>query len=110
MVDTAIAEVDARGRQLRQLAAERRMPTGGEEVDSVARAATEFEHAATQLHAERGKLAQAVEDLAERTETIIRHALGCAAANASVWDAGAVDPDLVRQLAQEVVLEPDGPG
>jgi fructose-1-phosphate kinase PfkB-like protein len=44
------------------------------------------------------------------TEPMIRHALGCAAANAAVWDAGAVDPDLARKYAAEVVLEPIGRG
>ena len=42
------------------------------------------------------------------TEPMIRHALGCAAANAAVWDAGAVDPDQVRRFAGEVILEPVG--
>ena len=46
-VDAAIAEVDARTRQLRQAAAERRMPTADEQVDAIARAAAEFENAAT---------------------------------------------------------------
>ena len=74
-LDAAIAEVDARTRQLRQAAAERRMPTAAEQVDAIARAAAEFEHAATQLHAERAKLAQAEEDLAVQTETIERRKL-----------------------------------
>ena len=52
-LDAAIAEVDARTRQLRQAAAERRMPTADEQVDAIARAAAEFENAAAQLHAER---------------------------------------------------------
>jgi fructose-1-phosphate kinase PfkB-like protein len=39
-------------------------------------------------------------------EALVRHAIGCAAANASVWDAGAVDPELAMQLAAEVVIEP----
>jgi hypothetical protein len=95
-VDTAIAEVDARGRQLRQLAAERRMPASGEEVDAVARAATEFEHAATQLHAERGKLAQAEGDLAERTETIERSRLEYAQAQAALEEA-----DRLQQALEE---------
>jgi len=69
-LDSAIAEVEARTRQLRQAAAERRMPTAAEQVDAIARAAAEFENAATQLHAERAKLAQAEEDLAAQTETI----------------------------------------
>ena len=43
-------------------------------------------------------------------EAMVRHAIGCAVANASVWDAGAVDPELAMQFAAEVVLEPIGPG
>jgi hypothetical protein len=72
ILDVAIAEMDARGKLLRQAAAERRMPAAVDQVDAIARAAAEFESAATQLHAERVKLAQAEEDLAERTETIER--------------------------------------
>jgi Putative exonuclease SbcCD, C subunit len=79
-LDGAIAEVDARTRQLRQAAAERRMPTADEQVDAIARAAAEFENAATQLHAERAKLAQAEEDLAAQTETIERRKLDYAQA------------------------------
>jgi uncharacterized protein (TIGR02680 family) len=97
-VDTAIAEVDARSRQLRQVAAERRMPAGGEDVDSVARAATEFEHAATALHAERGKLAQATEDLAERTETIERGRLEYAEAEAAMEEAARRQESLEEEF------------
>jgi 1-phosphofructokinase family hexose kinase len=39
-------------------------------------------------------------------EPMIRHALGCAAANASVWDAGAIVPEQARRYAEEVALEP----
>ena len=74
-LDAAIAEVDAMTRRLRQAAAERRMPTADDQVDAIARAAAEFENAATQLHAERAKLAQAEEDLAAQTETIERRKL-----------------------------------
>ena len=35
----------------------------------------------------------------DRTEPMIRHAMGCAAANAVVWDAGAVDPEQARRFA-----------
>ncbi|MCW2929523.1 MAG: chromosome segregation protein, partial [Actinomycetia bacterium] len=45
-LDGCIAELDARTRQLRQAAAERRMPTDTEQVDAIARAAAEFEEAA----------------------------------------------------------------
>ena len=43
-------------------------------------------------------------------EAMVRHAIGCAGANASVWDAGAVAPPLAATFAAEVVLEPIGPG
>ena len=79
-VDAAIAKVDAETRQLRHAAAERRMPTAEEQVDAIARAAAEFENAATQLHAERAKLAQAQEDLATQTETVERRKLDYAQA------------------------------
>jgi hypothetical protein len=72
ILDAAIAEADAKGRLLRQAAAERRMPTAAEQVDAIARAAAEFETVAAALHAERAKLAQAEEDLAERTRAIGR--------------------------------------
>jgi putative exonuclease SbcCD C subunit len=79
-LDAAIAEVDAMTRRLRQAAAERRMPVTDEQVDAIARAAAEFENAATQLHAERAKLAQAEEDLSAQTATIERRRLACAQA------------------------------
>ena len=85
-LDAAIAEVDAKGRLLRQAAAERRMPTAAEQVDAIARAAAEFESAATQLHGERVKLAQAEEDLAERTETIERLSVEYAEAERALAD------------------------
>jgi hypothetical protein len=69
-LDAAIAEVDAKTRQLRQAAAERRMPTAAEQVDAIARAAAEFETAATQLHSERAKLAQAEDDLTAQAQAI----------------------------------------
>jgi uncharacterized protein (TIGR02680 family) len=97
-VDTAIAEVDAKNRQLRQAAAERRMPTGDEDVDAIARAATEFEHAATALHAERAKLAQAEEDLAERTETIERSKLEYAAAQEAMDEADRLQQALDEEF------------
>ena len=88
-LDAAIAEVDARTRQLRQAAAERRMPTADEQVDAIARAAAEFENAATQLHAERAKLAQAEEDLAAQTETIERRKLDMRPGRGGARRAGA---------------------
>ena len=38
-------------------------------------------------------------------EDLLRHAVGCATANALVWDAGAIDVDEVQRLAGEVVVE-----
>ncbi len=40
------------------------------------------------------------------SEPMIRRAMGCAAANAVVWDAGAIEPEQVERLASEVILEP----
>jgi 1-phosphofructokinase family hexose kinase len=39
-------------------------------------------------------------------EALIRHAVACAVANALVWDAGAIEPEAVRKVADEVVVEP----
>ena len=96
-VDAAIAKVDAETRQLRQAAAERRMPTAEEQVDAIARAAAEFENAATQLHSERANLAQAEEDLATQTETIQRRKLDYAQAA----DSLAERERLQRALEEE---------
>jgi tagatose 6-phosphate kinase len=43
----------------------------------------------------------------EPTE-LLRHAVGCAVANALVWDAGAIEMEAVRQIAAEVVVEEVG--
>jgi hypothetical protein len=74
-LDSAVAETDARTRQLRQAAAERRMPTDSSDVDAIARAAAEFENAASDLHKERATLVRAEEDLAERSEAVERQRL-----------------------------------
>jgi uncharacterized protein (TIGR02680 family) len=71
-LENAAAEADARTRQLRQAAAERRLPTDADQVDAIARAAAEFENAATALHTERRTLARAEEDLTERAEAAER--------------------------------------
>jgi fructose-1-phosphate kinase PfkB-like protein len=39
-------------------------------------------------------------------EALIRHAMGCAVANAMVWDAGAIDPAEVAKWADQVAIEP----
>ena len=39
-------------------------------------------------------------------EALIRHAMGCAVANAMVWDAGAIDPAEVSQWAEQIQIEP----
>ena len=38
-------------------------------------------------------------------EAILRHAVGCAVANAQVWDAGAIDPASAAMAAKAVVIE-----
>ena len=41
-------------------------------------------------------------------EALLRHALGCAVANAMVWDAGAIDPAEVARWAERIEIEPMG--
>ncbi len=41
-------------------------------------------------------------------EALIRRAMGCAVANAVVWDAGAVDPAEVASWAEQLEIEPMG--
>lgn len=38
-------------------------------------------------------------------ENLLRHAVGCAVSNALVWDAGAIEMEAVKQIAEEVVIE-----
>ena len=38
-------------------------------------------------------------------EALLRHALGCAVANAMVWDAGAIDPAEVARWAGRIEIE-----
>jgi hypothetical protein len=97
-LDAAIAEVDARTRQLRQAAAERRMPTAAEQVDAIARAAAEFESAATQLHAERAKLTQAEEDLTAAADAIEQRKLENAEAEAALADTERVQQALEEEF------------
>ena len=39
-------------------------------------------------------------------EPLLRHAIGCAVANALVWDAGAIEPGLVARWSKRVVIKP----
>lgn len=39
-------------------------------------------------------------------DATLRHALACAVANALVWEAGAIDPEEVKRLEAEIVVEP----
>ena len=86
-LDSAVAETDARTRQLRQAAAERRMPTDSSDVDAIVRAAAEFENAASDLHKERATLVRAEEDLAERSEAVERQRLEYAEQETALEDA-----------------------
>jgi fructose-1-phosphate kinase PfkB-like protein len=38
-------------------------------------------------------------------EPLFRHAIACALANAMVWDAGAIEPSVVAQWSERVVIE-----
>ena len=107
-LDAAIAGVDARTRQLRQAAAERRMPTAAEQVDAIARAAVEFENAATQLNAERAKLVQAEEDLAAQTEAIERQKAECTEAGEALAERERLQQALEEEFrALEETLQAD---
>ena len=41
-------------------------------------------------------------------EPLFRHAVGCAVANAMVWDAGAIDPAAAALWRDQVIVEPTG--
>jgi 1-phosphofructokinase family hexose kinase len=40
------------------------------------------------------------------SERLIRHAMGCAVANAMTWDAGAIDPAEVARWAERIEIQP----
>jgi 1-phosphofructokinase family hexose kinase len=40
-------------------------------------------------------------------ESLFRHAIACAVANALVWDAGAIDPAEVARRREQIVIEPE---
>jgi hypothetical protein len=107
-VAAAIAEAEAKARQLRQAAAERRMPTAAEQVDAIARAAAEFENAATQLQSERVKLGQANEDLAAQEATIELSKQECAHAEESLSARERLQQALAEEFrALEEALQAD---
>ena len=37
---------------------------------------------------------------------MIRHAMGCAVANAMTWDAGAIDPAQAARWGERIEVEP----
>ncbi|GII62123.1 hypothetical protein Skr01_22080 [Sphaerisporangium krabiense] len=71
-LDSAVAEVDAQRRRLRQVAAERGTPTEADAIDAVARAVDDFERVANALHAERGQAVTIERDLAARQASVAR--------------------------------------
>ncbi|MEV5414141.1 SbcC/MukB-like Walker B domain-containing protein [Thermopolyspora sp. NPDC052614] len=71
-LDSAVAEVDARRRRLRQAAAERNMPTAPDDVDAVARAVDDFDQTAQRLDAERRQITITEKDAAARQAAIAR--------------------------------------
>ena len=42
-------------------------------------------------------------------EAVIRRAMACAAANASTWDAGAIEPETVERLEEQIEVEVEAP-
>ena len=107
-VDEAIAEADARTRQLRHAAAERRMPSTAGEVDSIARAAAEFENAAIALHGERATLAQAQDDLGQRTQSLERQRAEQQEAEAAATEAERIQEAFEEEFrALEEALQQD---
>jgi uncharacterized protein (TIGR02680 family) len=65
-LDAFIAELDARARRLRRTGADRDMPTGPDEIDTVDRAVADFERAAEELARTRGEAAGLEQDLRGR--------------------------------------------
>ncbi len=63
------------------------MPTDSPDVDAIARAAAEFESAASDLHKERAALVRAEEDLAERSEAVERQRIEYAEQEAVLGEA-----------------------
>ncbi|HEX4832559.1 MAG TPA: SbcC/MukB-like Walker B domain-containing protein, partial [Trebonia sp.] len=108
-VDRVIADLEARGRQLRTAAAERRLPAAGDEVDAIARAVAEFETAAAALYGERATLARAEEDLGERAAAIGQARAGYAEAEAACEEAQRLQEAQAEELrAREEALSADG--
>ncbi|MEU7894278.1 TIGR02680 family protein [Nonomuraea sp. NPDC049152] len=70
--DTAVADVDAKRRRLRQVAAERSMPAMAEDVDAVERAVDDFVTTAQLLQSGRDQAKTAEQDLAARQAAIAR--------------------------------------
>ncbi len=71
-LDAAIAELDARGRRLRRVAADRELPVSSAEVDTVERAVADFERSAAELVRARAGVTSLSEDLAARHGRITR--------------------------------------
>ncbi|MEW1838318.1 TIGR02680 family protein [Nonomuraea angiospora] len=70
--DTSVADVDAKRRRLRQVAAERGMPTKAEDVDAVERAVDDFVTTAQLLQNGRNEAKTTEQDLATRQAAIAR--------------------------------------
>ncbi len=69
-LDGATAELDARARRLRHAAADRGLPAGADEVDTVERAVADFARAAEDLVRTRGDLAAIEQDLHQRLDRV----------------------------------------
>ncbi|MEV7969290.1 SbcC/MukB-like Walker B domain-containing protein [Sphaerisporangium sp. NPDC088356] len=97
-VDSAVAEVGAATRRLRQAAAELAMPRDPREVDAVAQALDDLLRAAEGLCAEREKIVTAQGDLAEREETVERLSHEQAEAEMALGAREAAHAVLVERL------------
>jgi len=72
VLDAAVAELDARTRRLRRVAAERELAVSGDGVDAVERAAADFERAVADLSRARADITAVAADLGVRRDRIAR--------------------------------------
>ncbi|MBB5775021.1 TIGR02680 family protein [Nonomuraea jabiensis] len=108
--DTAVADVDAKRRRLRQVAAERGMPTKAEDVDAVERAVDDFVTTAQLLQNGRNEAKTTEQDLATRQAAIARqraqHAEDTAALQAKQEEHAAEAEELrAREEALDAPLQ-----
>jgi uncharacterized protein (TIGR02680 family) len=105
-MDVAVAEVDARRRRLRQVAAERNMPTAPDDVNAVARAVDDFHETAQRLDAERRQITVTEKDAVGRQAAIARQRERYAADSAALREKEAEHNAAVEEFtAREQALD-----